>query len=94
MLFRSAFLIGEVKRKISKLVLIENHRRNHLAGENYSLLIVGVSNGDEDGGGADGDDSGGNYPSRQGAGTGTSDPQNLSSMAAALRNFSWISDLV
>ena len=32
---------------------------------------------------------GGQSPSRQGAGTGTSDPRNLSSMAAALRNSFW-----
>jgi hypothetical protein len=51
---------------------------------------MGVSNGDEDGGGVDGDDSGGNSPSRQGAGTETSVPQNWSSMAAALRNFLWM----
>ena len=38
-------------------------------GENYSLLIMGVSNGDEDGGGVDGDGFQGNSPSRQGAGT-------------------------
>ena len=53
-------------------------------GENYSLLIVGVSNGDGDGGGVDGDGSGDNSPSRQGAGTETSVPRILSSMAAAL----------
>ena len=41
------------------------------------------------GGGVDGDGSGGQSPSRQGARTGTSDPQNVSSMAAELRNFSW-----
>jgi hypothetical protein len=34
----------------------------------------------------DGDGSGGTSPSRQGAGTDTSVPRNLSSMAAALRN--------
>ena len=45
---------------------------------------MGVSNGDEDGGGVDGDGSGGNSPSRQGAGTETSVPRNLSSMAAEL----------
>jgi len=50
---------------------------------------MGVSSGDEDGGGVDGDDSGGNSPSRQRAGTETSVPRNLSSMAAALRNSSW-----
>ena len=33
--------------------------------------------------------SGGKSPSRQGAGTGTSDPRNLSSVAAELRDFSW-----
>ena len=38
---------------------------------------MGVSNGDEDGGGVDGDGSGGNSPSRQGAGTETSVPRNL-----------------
>jgi hypothetical protein len=37
-------------------------------GENYSLLIIGDSNGDEDGGGFDGDGSGGNSLSWQGAG--------------------------
>ena len=36
----------------------------------------------------DGDGSGGTSPSRQGAGTETSVPQNLSSMAAELRNCS------
>jgi hypothetical protein len=35
----------------------------------------------------DGDGSGGTSPSRQGAGTETSVPQNLSSTAAALRNY-------
>jgi hypothetical protein len=51
---------------------------------------MGVSNGDEDGGGVDGDCSGGNSPSQQGARIETSIPQNLSLMTAALRNFSWI----
>ena len=51
---------------------------------------MGVSNGDEDGGGVDGDGSGGNSPSQQGAGTEISVPRNLSSMAAELRNFSWM----
>jgi hypothetical protein len=51
---------------------------------------MGVSNGDEDGGGVDGDGSGGNSPSRQGAETETSIPRNWSSMAAALRTFSWM----
>jgi hypothetical protein len=36
----------------------------------------------------DGDSSGGTSPSRQGARTEISIPQNLSSMAAALRNYS------
>ena len=36
----------------------------------------------------DGDGSGGQSPSRQGARTGTSDPRNLSSVAAELRDFS------
>jgi hypothetical protein len=69
---------------------------NHIAtgrpsapGENYSLLIMGVSNGDGDGGGVDGDGSQDNSPSWQGAGTETSVPQNWCSMAAALRNFLW-----
>jgi hypothetical protein len=70
---------------------------NHIAtgkpsasGENYSLLIMGDSNGDGDGGGVDGDGSGGNSPSRQGARTETSVPRNWSSIAAALWNFSWM----
>jgi hypothetical protein len=58
--------------------------------ENYFLLIMGVSNNDEDGGGVDGDDSGGNSSSRQGARTEISVPRNFSSMAMALRNFSWM----
>jgi hypothetical protein len=69
---------------------------NHIAtveplasGENYSLLIMEDSNGDGDSGGVDGDGSGGNSPSRQGAGIETSVPRNLSLMVAALRNFSW-----
>jgi hypothetical protein len=49
-----------------------------------------VSNGDEDGGGIDGDGSGGNSPSRQSAGIETYVPQNWSSMAAALLNFLWM----
>ena len=51
---------------------------------------MGVSNVDGDGGGVDGDGSGGNSPSRQGAGTEISVPRNLSSMAAELRDFSWM----
>jgi hypothetical protein len=51
---------------------------------------MGVSNGDEDGGGVDGDGSGGNSPSWQGARTETSIPRTSSSMAAALRNFLWM----
>ena len=51
---------------------------------------MGVSNGNEDGSGVDGDGSGGNSPSRQGAGTETSVPRILSAMAAELRNFSWM----
>ena len=43
---------------------------------NYSLLIMGDSNSDEDDGGVDGDDSGGNSPSRRRAGTETSVPRN------------------
>ena len=37
--------------------------------ENYSLLIMGEGDGDEDGSGVDEDGSGGNSPSRQGART-------------------------
>jgi hypothetical protein len=58
-------------------------------GGNYSLLIMGDSNGDEDGGGVDEDGSGGNSPSRQGAGTETSVPRISFVMAAVLRNFIW-----
>ena len=50
---------------------------------------MGGSNGDEDGDGVDGDGPGGNSPSRLGAETGSSDPQNLVSMVAVRRNFSW-----
>src|SRR3954467_13342623 len=57
-----------------------------------SLPIMGVSNGDGDGGGVDGNGSGGNSPSRQGARIKTSVPRISSSVVAALRNFSWISD--
>jgi hypothetical protein len=46
---------------------------------------MGVSNGDKDCGGVDGDGSEGNSPSRQGARTETSVPQNWSS--AALQKF-------
>jgi hypothetical protein len=51
---------------------------------------MGVRNVDGDGGGVDGDGYGGNSPSQQGAETETSVPRNCSSMAAVLRNFSWI----
>jgi hypothetical protein len=51
---------------------------------------MGVSNGDEDGGGVDGDGSGGYSLSRQGARTVTSIPLNCSLMATALQNFSWM----
>jgi hypothetical protein len=51
---------------------------------------MGVSNGDEDGGGVDGDGYGGNSLSRQGAETEISVPRNCSSMVAVLRNFSWV----
>ena len=37
--------------------------------ENYSLLIMGEGDGDEDGSGINEDGSGGNSPSRQGART-------------------------
>jgi hypothetical protein len=51
---------------------------------------MGDSNGDEDGGGVNGDGSGGNFPSRQGTGIETSVPQTSSSMSAVLQNFSWM----
>ena len=51
---------------------------------------MGISNGDEDGGGVDGDGSGGNSPSRQGAEIETYVPRILSATAAELRNFSWV----
>jgi hypothetical protein len=51
---------------------------------------MGDRNGDGDGGGFDGDGSGGKSLSRQGAEIETSIPRNWSSMAAALRIFSWI----
>jgi hypothetical protein len=44
---------------------------------------MGVSN-------IDGDDSGGNSPAWQGAGTEISVPRNLYSMVAALQNFMWM----
>jgi hypothetical protein len=49
-----------------------------------------VSNVNGDGGGVDGDGSGGNSLYWQGARTETSVPRNWSSMAAMLQNFSWI----
>jgi hypothetical protein len=51
---------------------------------------MGDSNVDEDGGGVDGDGSGGNSPSRQGARTETSVPRNWSLMAVVLWNFLWM----
>ena len=48
-----------------------------------------VSNDDEDVDGVDEDGSGGNSPSRQGAGTETSVPRILFATATGLRNFSW-----
>jgi hypothetical protein len=49
----------------------------------------GEVNGDDGGGdGVDGDSSGGTSPYRQGAGIETYVPQNWSSMAVALQNFS------
>jgi hypothetical protein len=66
-------------------------------GENYSLLTIGGSNGDGDGGEVDetaetamqtdGHGSGGTSPSRQGARTETSIPQNLSVAAEELQDF-------
>jgi hypothetical protein len=46
----------------------------------------------EDGGGVDGDGSGGNSASRQGAGIETSVPRTSSATAEALRNFIWEND--
>jgi hypothetical protein len=51
---------------------------------------MGDSNDDEDGGGVDGDGSGGNSLSRQGAETETSVPRNWSSMVVVLQNFLWM----
>jgi hypothetical protein len=51
--------------------------RPSLTGENYLILIMGVSNSDEDGGGVDGDGSGGNSPSQQGAGIETFCPPDI-----------------
>jgi hypothetical protein len=51
---------------------------------------MGDSNDDVDGGGVDGDGSGGNSSSWQATGTETSIPWNWFSMAAALRNFLWM----
>src|SRR3954466_7927985 len=62
-------------------------RRSQSPRENYSLLIIGVSNGDGDGGGVDGDGSGGTSPSRQGAGTETSVPQISPSVATRCGGF-------
>src|SRR3954453_23534824 len=59
-------------------------------GENYCLLIRRVNNGDEDGGGVDGDGSGGNSPLRQGARTETSVPQILLRRWRPRWNFSWM----
>jgi hypothetical protein len=70
---------------------------------NFSLLIIGDSKVDGDGGevdgdggevdgvsgDGDGDGSGGTSVSRQGAGTETSIPQNSSTVAAELRNCFW-----
>ncbi|KAK1667907.1 hypothetical protein QYE76_056066 [Lolium multiflorum] len=42
--------------------LVKKKKEPSASGENYSLLIMGDSSGDEDGGGVDGDDSGGNSP--------------------------------
>jgi hypothetical protein len=50
---------------------------------------MGDNNVDGDSGEVDGDGSGGNSPSRQGAGTEISVPRNWSSTAAALQNFIW-----
>jgi hypothetical protein len=63
---------------------------------NYSLLIIGDSKVDGDGGEVDGDDgdgdgdgSRGTSPSRQGAETETSIPRNSSTTAAKLQNCFW-----
>ena len=71
-------------------------RLNHIAtvrplrpGEKYSLLIRRDNDGDEDGGGVDGDGSGGTSPLWQGAGTETSVPRILIRRWWRLRNYSW-----
>jgi hypothetical protein len=66
---------------------------------NYSLLIIGDSKVDGDGGEVDGDGGDGDgdrwrwlrghFPVRQGAGTETSVPRNSSTVAAELRNCFW-----
>jgi hypothetical protein len=68
-------------------------------GENYSILIMGDSNVEEDGGevnrdggggdSVDRDGSGGTSPSRLGGGTETSVPRNSSVVVAELRDFFW-----
>ena len=68
---------------------------NHIAtvepsasGENYSLLIMGDSSGDEDGGGVDGDAFRGNFPVPAACRNRHFCPPNLGfAMAAALEGF-------
>ena len=62
--------------------------------KNYSLLIMGGSKDDDGGGGVDGDGSGGNSPSRQGAGTGPSDPRNGVSWRRSTEMYSGVSSIV
>ena len=57
--------------------------------KNYSLLIMGGSNGDDGGGGVDGDGSGGNSPSRQGAKIETSVPRIKVSGGGGALELSW-----
>jgi hypothetical protein len=56
-------------------------------GGDGSEVDGGGGGGGGGGDGVDGDGSGGTSPSQQGAGTESFVPRNLSSMAAALRNF-------
>ena len=70
---------------------------NHIAtgralslGENYSLLIMGDSSGDEDGGGVDGDGFRGKFPVPAACRNRDFCPPNLTSRWRRLRNFSRI----
>ena len=69
---------------------------NHIAtvepstsGENYSLLIMGDSNSDEDGDGVDGDGFRGHFPVPAACRNRDFCPPNLASRWRRLRNSSW-----